>query len=82
MIAYTLPETTSNKLNKMSMVLNLTNIDGERFTPNQIYNTALHEVFHALGFMGHSFEKGNIMYMSQGGDVQVNDERRQNNNFK
>lgn len=76
-IAYTLPETASNKLNRMNMVLNLTNIDGEKFTPNQIYNTALHEVFHALGFMGHSFEKDNIMYMSQGGEVLVNDERRQ-----
>ena len=76
-IAYTLPETSSNKLNKMDMVLNLTNIDGGKFTPNQIYNTALHEVFHALGFMGHSFEKENIMYMAQSGEVLVNDERRQ-----
>ena len=74
-IAYTLPDLSSNKLNKMDLVLNLSNIDGTPFTPNQIYNTALHEIFHALGFMGHSFEKDNVMYVSQTNEVFVNDER-------
>ena len=75
-IAYTVPSVSSNKLNRTDLVLNLTNIDGKPFTPNQIYNTALHEIFHALGFMGHSFEKENVMYVSQTNEVFVNNERR------
>ena len=76
-IAYTVPQIESNKLNRMDMVLNLSNVDGTHFTPNQIYNITLHEVFHALGFMGHSFEKENIMYMAQARESLVNDERKQ-----
>ena len=38
--------------------------NGEKFSSEQIYNTALHEIFHALGFTGHSYDKNNIMYMS------------------
>ena len=63
-IAYTVPDITQNKLNKMYMVLNIYNVDGSLFTPDQIYNTALHEIFHALGFMGHCEDKDSIMYMT------------------
>lgn len=76
-IAYTLPDLSSNKLNGMNVVLNLLNVDGEPFTPNQIYNTSLHEIFHALGFLGHSFEKENVMYISQSNEVIVSNERRE-----
>ena len=59
------------------MVINFStlDLDGNKFTPNQIYNTALHEIFHALGFMGHSFEKENIMYISKDRDSVMNDTR-------
>ena len=76
-IAYTLPDLSSNKLNEMNVVLNLSNVDREPFTPNQIYNTSLHEIFHALGFLGHSFDKENVMYVSQSNEVIVNNERRE-----
>ncbi len=75
-VAYTVPSISSNKLNRMDMVLNISNIDGKLFTPNQIYNTALHEVFHTLGFMGHSFDKENVMYLAQTTDMLNEDERR------
>ena len=76
-VAYTIPNVTANKLNRMDLVLNLSNVDGLPFTPNQIYNTVLHEIFHALGFMGHSFDKENVMYVSQINEVLINDERKE-----
>ena len=48
----------------MVMDVYLTSPDGEYFTENQIYNTALHEIGHALGFMGHSEQKKSVMHMS------------------
>ena len=63
-IAYTMPVVYENKLREMDMKFNVYNLNGEYYTPNQIYNTALHEIFHALGFMGHSYDKENVMYMS------------------
>ena len=68
-IAYTVPDITQNKLNRMDMALNLLSIEGKPFTPDQIYNTALHEIFHALGFMGHSADKTSIMYMTNSNDT-------------
>ena len=76
-IAYTTPDLSFNKLNRMDLSINITNVDGKPFTPNQIYNIALHEIFHALGFMGHSFDKNNIMYVTQTNEALVNNERKQ-----
>lgn len=78
-IAYTVPEISQNRLNKMDMVLNVYNLDGKLFTPNQMYNTALHEIFHALGFMGHCPEKENIMYMSNDVKSMLEDKRKELN---
>ena len=75
-IASTTPIIHNNKLIKMEMELNIFNQDGKLFTPNQIYNTALHEIFHALGFMGHSFEKDTIMYMTQDMEIFNNNEKK------
>ena len=74
-IAYTFPEISQNKLLRMDLTLNTINIDGNPFTPNQIYNTALHEIFHALGFMGHSFNKNDIMYMTRDNSPLTDDAR-------
>ena len=51
-------------------------MDGNLFTPNQIYNTTLHEIFHALGFLGHSFDRENIMYMSKDIEMHHNDNKK------
>ena len=64
-IAYTLPQITSNKLEEMNIYFNLNDIEGNKFSPKQIYNTALHEIFHSLGFMGHSSNPDDIMFMSK-----------------
>ncbi len=74
-IAYTLPDINLNKLERMDIIFYTQTPDGVNFSRNQIYNTALHEIFHALGFMGHSFDKENIMYLSKDNRVLVNDER-------
>lgn len=75
-IAYTIPDITQNKLNRMDMALNLINIDGKPFSPNQMYNTAVHEVFHALGFMGHCDDKTSIMYMTNNNNESTEDDTR------
>lgn len=79
-IAYTYPEIVQDKLVRMDMTLNTINIDGEPFTQNQIYNTALHEIFHALGFMGHSFNKNDVMYMTRNNEEIVYDIKKEVSN--
>lgn len=64
-VAYTNPVINGKKLNKMEMKFYTQTPEGTMFTPNQIYDTALHEIFHALGFMGHSANPNNIMFMSK-----------------
>lgn len=64
-VAYTTPVIAQNKLKNMIIRFNILDIDGKNYSQIQIYNTALHEIFHALGFMGHSYNDGNIMYMSK-----------------
>ena len=64
-IAYTIPDISGNILQCMHINFYINNPEGGYFTRSQIYNTALHEIFHALGFMGHSLEQGNIMYLSK-----------------
>ena len=74
-VAYTTPTININRLEKMNIKFFTQAPDGENFTPNQIYNTALHEIFHALGFMGHSYDSGNIMYLSKDNKALVEDTR-------
>ena len=76
-VAYTIPEIAQNKLIRMNTTINVINPDGLPFSSNQIYNTALHEIFHALGFMGHSQNPNSIMYMSGNSKTLINDERRE-----
>ena len=74
-VAYTTPEINLNKLEKMDIKFFTQTPDGTAFSPNQIYNTALHEIFHALGFMGHSYDSGNIMYLAKDNKSLVDDSR-------
>ncbi len=74
-VAYTTPILQQNKLKNMTIKLNIYDTEGTIYSINQIYNTALHEIFHALGFMGHSYQKDNIMYMSKDKDSVMNDSR-------
>lgn len=54
--------TGSDKLEKMIITFYKTNPFGDNFTENEINYTALHELGHALGIMGHSDDKTDIMY--------------------
>ena len=74
-IANTTPSISGSKLKCMNIRFNLRDPDNKMLKPNQIYNTALHEIFHAMGFMGHSFDKNNIMYMSTSKSAELNDEK-------
>ena len=64
-VAYTVPSTELNKLKKMEIKFYLKDLQGNYFSQNQVYNTALHEIAHALGLMGHSSDRNNVMYLSQ-----------------
>ena len=65
-VAYTNPNISSeNKLVNMDITFYLKDVDGKYFTENQVYNTALHEIAHALGLMGHSENRSDVMYMSK-----------------
>lgn len=68
-VAYTTPSITGDKLNNMTISFYVKDINGDYFTKNQVYNTALHEIVHALGFMGHSSYSDDIMYLSKEVDV-------------
>ena len=63
-VAYTVPFIERDVLKKMVINFYLKNPLGEYFSADQVYNTALHEIFHALGFLGHSYNPDDIMYLS------------------
>lgn len=75
-IAFTTPTINQNSLDKMTIVFYPKDSEGNYFTPNQIYSTALHEIMHALGFMGHSYDKNNIMYLAKDNESLINDTRK------
>lgn len=74
-VAYTVPQISGNELQKMSINFYVKDPEGNNFTRNQIYNTALHEIFHALGFMGHSFDPENVMYLAKDNNAYKNNTR-------
>lgn len=67
-IAYTTPDIDGDMLKKMNILFYDSNNLGQPFSQKEIYNTALHEIGHALGIMGHSYNKDNLMYMETGED--------------
>lgn len=67
-VAYTTPTINGDLLEKMDIFFYDSNNLGQPFGQREIYNTALHEIGHALGIMGHSYNKDDIMYMETGQD--------------
>lgn len=64
-VAYTTPNTTLNKLENMEIIFYSKNPKNKFYTRNEVYNTALHELIHALGFMGHSDNPEDVMYLTK-----------------
>lgn len=66
---YVIATTTSatdkyHRLSKMIITFYNSNPFGEEFSNSEIYNTALHEIGHALGIFGHSDDPMDVMYAS------------------
>lgn len=64
-VAYTLPTVIGDELKLMTIDFYTKDPQDKFFSKNQVYNTALHEIAHALGFMGHSNDKKNVMYLTK-----------------
>lgn len=68
-LAYTIPTIKNDYLEKMNITFYDTNNQGRSFSEREIYNTAIHEIGHSLGIMGHSDNKDDVMYMEQTSDT-------------
>lgn len=64
-VAYTTPAIRGNLLKKMDIFFYDSNNLGQPFSQKEVYNTALHEIGHSLGIMGHSENKNNLMFMEE-----------------
>ena len=62
-LGFTTPNYSGNHLKKMNIVIYDKNPYGKFFSEKQLFNTILHEIGHALGIMGHSYNDNDIMYM-------------------
>lgn len=62
-VAYTVPAVNGDLLKNMTINFYDKNSSGQPFSEKEIFNTALHEIGHALGIMGHSYNKNDLMYM-------------------
>jgi len=62
-VAYTTPVISGDFLKRMDIIFYDSNNLAQHFTPREVYNVSLHEIGHALGIMGHSYNKDNLMFM-------------------
>lgn len=67
-VAYTTPQINGELLEKMNIIFYDKNNLGQPFSEREVYNTALHEIGHTLGIMGHSYNKDDLMYMESNTD--------------
>lgn len=76
-VAYTVPELNANFLKRTTIKFYLKDSNNEYYSKNQVYNTALHEIVHAIGFMGHSNDRDDIMHSTKDSKAVLNDEREE-----
>lgn len=68
-VATTYPNISSdNTIKLMNITFYKTNSVNNNYSQEEIYNSALHEIGHALGIMGHSDNPDDIMYSSTNSD--------------
>ena len=63
-VGLTEPQIEKNILEKMVITLYDKDPFGRYFSDKKMFNTIAHELGHALGIMGHSYNSNDIMYMS------------------
>ncbi|MBD5401253.1 matrixin family metalloprotease [bacterium] len=69
-VAYTEPIISADRiLRRMELTFYKTNPQNVKFTEREIYNTALHEIGHTLGIMGHSDNFDDVMYAENEGGI-------------
>ena len=64
-IGFTTPDIKGNTLKKMHIILYDKDLTGMYFSDKEIFNTVLHELGHALGIMGHSYNSSDLMYSTK-----------------
>ena len=52
------------------------NIKDEYFTPQEVYNTALHEIAHALGMFGHSRDADDVLYFAPSREIKKDEYKK------
>lgn len=71
--AYTEPQISNDKLlTKMILTFYKTNPFGNAFTQSEISNTAMHEIGHTLGIMGHSDNPSDVMFAAKDSTINAN----------
>ncbi|MBP3924843.1 matrixin family metalloprotease [bacterium] len=63
-VGNTVPTIKNGILKKMTITIYDKDPRGNYFSDKELYNTVLHEMGHALGIMGHSYNSDDLMYMS------------------
>lgn len=63
-VGFTIPEIKGNLLKKSIITIYSKDPHGNFYSDKEMYNTALHELGHALGIMGHSYSTDDLMYMA------------------
>ncbi len=75
-VGITEPKISGSNLNKMVITIYSADPRGEFFSDKELYNTVLHEIGHALGIMGHSYNSDDLMYMSASENHKIYDAHR------
>lgn len=70
-VAFTQPTYNDSLLKKMDITFYDMNMAKRFFSEREIYNTALHEIGHSLGIMGHSQNSDDLMYMQKSKDEAI-----------
>ena len=75
-VANTEPVFDEDILRNMKITFYTKNIKDEYFTPQEVYNTALHEIAHALGMFGHSRDADDVLYFAPSREIKKDEYKK------